>query len=103
VHGLRRREGSGGLGKLWPEGRILRRELGLGFGLSFELGLRAVGLLLQGVEQLLLGCGDGLGVAHGDLGCGTGLLRGSLGLGGKDRMVAGRVGVALGNGGCDAG
>ena len=58
--------------------------------------------LVEGVEELLLGCCDGLGVERGDLGGGLGLLDGALGLGGKDSAIAGGVGVTLSDGGCDA-
>jgi hypothetical protein len=58
--------------------------------------------LVEGVEELLLGLGDGLGVERGDLGRGLGLLRGALGLGGKVGAIAGGVGVTLGDGGRDA-
>ena len=57
---------------------------------------------VEGVEELLLGCCDGLGVERGDLGGGLGLLDGALGLGGKDSAIAGGVGVTLSDGGCDA-
>jgi hypothetical protein len=90
----------------WPEGELVR-ELGRRFVLELvEGGLIAgfvvAGVLVEGVEELLLGCCDGLGVERGDLGRGLGLLSGAFGLGGKDRAIAGGVGVTLSDGGCDA-
>jgi hypothetical protein len=59
-------------------------------------------VLMEGVEELLLGHGNGLGVEGGDLGRCLGLLGGKLGLRGKIRAIAGGVSVALGDGGGDA-
>jgi hypothetical protein len=59
-------------------------------------------VLIEGIEELLLGCCDGLGVERGDLGRCLGLLGGALGLGGEDRAIAGGLGVTLGDGGGDA-
>ena len=64
-------------------------------------GLAVAGIVVEGVEELLLGPGDGLGVERGDLGRGLGLLRGALGLGGKNRAIAGGTGVTLSDGGDD--
>jgi hypothetical protein len=58
-------------------------------------------VFVEGFEEALLGCGDGLGVERGDFGCGAGLLGGAFGLGGQEGAIALGVGVALGDGGCD--
>jgi len=65
-------------------------------------GIVMEGFLVEGVEELLLGQGDGLGVERGDLCRCLGLLGGALGFGGKVCAIAERVGVAVGDDGGDA-
>jgi hypothetical protein len=73
-------------------------------GRGFDLGLILAGglvpggfqiarvlvqrVLIERIEELLLGLGDGLCVERGDLGCGLGLLGGALGLRGKVCAIA---------------
>ena len=66
-----------------------------------ELGLERGIPVLELFEKLLLRNVDGVGVAGGDLGGGIGLVDGALGFGGEELAVAGRLGVALGDGGGD--
>jgi hypothetical protein len=72
-----------------------------------RLGLRVLGLgggvLVELLEEVELGFGDGAGGDSGDLGRGLSLADGGLGLGGEEGTVALGVGVALGDGGGDAG
>jgi hypothetical protein len=61
------------------------------------------GILVEGIEQGLLGGGDGLGVEGSDFGRGAGLLDGAFGFGGQKGAVGLGVGIALGHSGGDAG
>jgi hypothetical protein len=59
--------------------------------------------LIEFGEELVLGVGDCLGVASCDFGGSLGFADGGFGLRGEKGAVALRVGVALGDGGSDAG
>ena len=79
----------------------------LGGGVVIE-GVVVEGDLIEGglverLQQGLLGGGEALGVAGGDLGGGAGLLDGAFGLFGEVGAVGLGAGVALGDGGGDAG
>jgi hypothetical protein len=64
---------------------------------------RCQGPLIEFGEELILCVGDGLSVESGDLGCSFRGANGVLGLLGEEGAVALGVGVALGDGGGDAG
>jgi LPS-assembly protein len=104
--------GAIGRGRLYV--RLRRGGCGWLFRLGWERhGLRGVGdggfgcELLRGGpefelgEELVLGVGDGFGVAGGNFGRGGGLADGFLGFLSEKGAVAGGVGVAFGDGGGD--
>jgi len=55
-------------------------------------------ILREAVEQFLLGFGDGLCAERGDIGRRPRLLDSPLGLGSKERTIAGRLRIVFGNG-----
>ena len=63
--------------------------------------MQVSGGLVEGVQQGLLGGGDGLSIEGGDFGSGAGLLDGALGLGGEEGTIALGMGIALGDSGGD--
>jgi hypothetical protein len=60
-------------------------------------------VFVEGLEQALLGLGDGLGVERGDFGRGARLLGSAFGLGGEEGAIALGVRVAFGDGCGDLG
>jgi len=81
-------------GRLWGTRLFVRGDL-----LRFRIG----GELVELEEELVLRFGDGVCVEGSDLGGGFGLVDGALGFSGEEGAITRRVGVALGDGGRDAG
>lgn len=84
-------------------GVVERRERNVGNGDRTGRSVAGRIPVVEVGQELLLGYGYGVGVDGGDACGGVGLMDGALGFRGEKGTVALRVGVALGNGGGDAG